>query len=93
MKKNRIIFAIGLSVSLVFVLVGCVWLSNSAETLDEVAEQFGAHDTSVWDAPLANYEIPGLEGNIFGNIALGMGATVFILGLTLVTGRTLKSKK
>jgi len=93
MDRNRRIIIIGMIASIIFVIIGCVWLSSSLETLEEVAERFSARENTIWDAPLPNYEIPGLEGNTVANITLGIGATLLILGLTFITGKVLKEKE
>ncbi|MCP8305443.1 MAG: hypothetical protein H3Z50_08285 [archaeon] len=93
MDRDRRILMIGVITSIIFVTVGCLWLSSSAETLDEVAERFGAQDLPLWSAPLPDYEIPGLEGNALVDIVLGIGATLLILGLSFVMGKALKVKE
>ncbi|MCP8310064.1 MAG: hypothetical protein L6N95_05320 [Candidatus Methylarchaceae archaeon HK01B] len=93
MDRDRRIFMIGVITSIIFVVVGCLWLSSSLETLDEVAERFGTKEIPLWSPPLPDYEIPGLEGNTLANIGVGIGATLLILGLSFVTGKALKAKE
>ena len=92
MIENKRIFMVGMMVSIIFVILGCVWLSLSSETLDEVAEHFGASESPVWTPPIPDYEIPGLEGNRVTAIIVGITFTLLTLGVTLVVGKTLKSK-
>lgn len=92
MIENRRIFMVGMMVSVIFVIMGCVWLSLSAETLDEVAEHFGASESPVWAPPIPDYEIPGLEGNMMTAIVVGIAFSLLTLGVTLVAGKALRSK-
>jgi len=92
MSGSKRIFMLGIIVSIIFVIVGCMWLSYSAETLDEVAEHFGASESFVWTPPLPDYEIPGLEGNLAANIIVGMAFTLLTLAVALAIGKTLKAK-
>jgi hypothetical protein len=89
---RRMILA-GMLVSLVFVAVSCVWLSLSAETLDEIAERFGASESPVWAAPIPDYEIPGLQGNIQANIAVGALFTLVVLAVTFGVARGLTASR
>lgn len=89
---TRMVLA-GIIVSLVFVGVGAAWLSFSAETLDEIAERLGATESPVWIPPIPDYEIPGLEGNVQANTAVGIAFTIVVLGVTLAVGRALRSSR
>lgn len=93
MSEGRRMLVVGVIVALVFVAVGSVWLSVSAETLDEVAEQFSVKDIALWIPPIPGYEIPGFEGVISLNILVGAVSTVVVLGVTLVVGKILRAKK
>ena len=73
---------VGIVFSSFFVVVGALWLSNSVETLDEVAEHFGATDSPRWNPPIPDYEIHGFEGNVMANIAVGIIFTVIVLTAT-----------
>jgi hypothetical protein len=87
--------AFGILFSILFVAVGVFLLSNSAETLDEVAEQFGAPTFSLWTPPIPEYEVPGFEGNPALGIVIGTAFTMLILVLTVAVGKgllLLKSK-
>lgn len=93
MNGSKKLIIAGIIISAFFVVIGCVWLSLSAETLDEVAEHFGASESPIWTPPIPDYEIPGLEGNLAANIFVGILFTLLILGVTLVAGKALKTKK
>lgn len=90
MKRLEVI---GLIVAFVFVLIGVVWLSNSVETLDVKAEQLGAEENPVYEAPLPDYTVPGIEENLTVNLLLGIFSTLVIFGVTLGIGKILARKK
>jgi hypothetical protein len=79
----------GVLFSMVFVAVGVIWLSNSAETLDQVAEQFGASTFALWTPPIPEYEVPGFQGNLALDMVVGTAFTLFILILTVAIGKGL----
>jgi len=91
MRKDKSLILIGIIISVFFVIVGAVWLSQSAETLDEVAEHFGVGATSIWNPPIPDYEISGYEGNIPMNITVGIVFTLLVFGVTLVVGKGLRA--
>ncbi len=84
---------VGIVLSSFFVVVGALWLSNSVETLDEVAEHFGATDFPMWNPPIPDYEIHGFEGNVMVNIAVGIVFTVIVLVSTFAVGKSLRLLK
>jgi len=67
---------VGVIVAAVFVIIGVLFLSVSAETLDRVAELFGAKERSIYEAPFPSYAMAGFEGNKSAEIALGVLSTV-----------------
>ncbi len=91
MDRSARIFTTGIIMSIVFVMVGCVWLSSSVETLDAVAEQFGVSERPVWTPPISDYEVPGLGGNLVVGVVIGIAFTLLTLGVTLAVGKALKS--
>jgi hypothetical protein len=93
MNKSKKLLIVGIIISALFVIIGCIWLSLSAETLDEVAELFGASEFTLWTPPIPDYEIPGLEGNLAANITIGILFTLLILGITFAVGKALKVEK
>lgn len=93
MSGTKKLLAAGITISIIFVVIGCVWLSLSIETLDEVAEHFGSSESPVWTPPIPDYEIPGLEGNVAANISIGIVFTLLTLGVAFAAGKALKAKK
>jgi len=93
MTRTMRMLTVGVMISVLFVVVGVVWLSNSAETLDNVAEHLGASESPVWNPPISDYEMPGLEGNMVANIAVGLVSTLVTLGAAFTVGKCLRSKR
>jgi len=93
MGENKSMIIIGIISSIIFVAVGCALLSLSAETLDEIAEHFGAEEFHLWSPPMPDYEILGLERNVVANIAVGVIFTLVVLGVTFAVGKYLRSSK
>jgi hypothetical protein len=83
---------LGIILSFVFVVVGAVWLSQSQETLDKVAEHFGATASPIWNPPIPDYEIPGFEGNPLMNVVTGTVFTLLVLAVAFIVGKSLKAK-
>jgi len=93
LTRNRWLVAVGVVFAVVFVMVGVQVLSMSAETLDEVAENFGVSESPIYEPPLPNYELPGFEGNAAVNIILGITFTLLTLLVTFAIGKALRSSK
>jgi len=92
-NRDRNVILTGVIVSVIFVAVGTLWLCHSEETLDRVAGRLGIGELPVWNPPIPDYEIPGYEGNILINLVLGVGFTLFVLGVTLIVGEGLRTRK
>lgn len=84
---------VGVIVAGVFVIIGVLFLSVSAETLDRVAEFLGAKERSVYEPPFPSYAIPGFEGNKLAGIALGVLSTILVFGAVLAVGRALRVRR
>jgi ABC-type phosphate transport system permease subunit len=69
--------AIGITVALIFVLIGVFVLSYAMETLDKQAEQLGAEEKPVYNPPFADYNIPGLD-NEWGALTIGIAGTLLL---------------
>ena len=79
--KNKLMIG-GLTVAVIFIAVSVVAFGFANETLDVIAEMFGAHEWETWFPPFFNYEVPGFEGNLIMNFLVGVGFTALILVLT-----------
>jgi len=84
---------VGIIISIIFVIIGCIWLSLSVETLDEIAENFGAKENSIWNPPIPDYELPGFEGNVLINTIIGIIFTILTFIAAYGIGNLLKSKR
>ncbi|NWG09008.1 MAG: hypothetical protein HXX80_01630 [Nitrososphaerales archaeon] len=93
MARNKRLLIFGVIVSAIFVMIGCVWLSSSAETLDMIAEHYGVSERPFWIPLVPGYELPGFEGNIIANMTIGITFTLLILGFTLLVGKALKAER
>ena len=93
MTRSMRLVAVGLAFAVVFVSVGVLVLSMSAETLDEVAEKFGVRESPVYRPPLLNYEVPGFEGNAAVSVVLGIIFTLLTLLVTFAVGKALRSPR
>jgi amino acid transporter len=91
--KYRKLTIIGIIISIIFVIIGCIWLSLSVETLDEIAENFGVKENPIWNPPLPDYELPGFEGNVLINTIIGIVFTIVVFIVTYSIGNLLKIKE
>ena len=83
---------IGLSLAVIFVVVGVLVFSYAMETLDAQAENLGVQDQSTYSAPFPDYTIVGFD-NVLGNILLGVTSTFVVFVVTFGIARMLKRSK
>jgi ABC-type phosphate transport system permease subunit len=91
-RTNRKTIIIGLTVALIFVLIGVFVLSYSMETLDKQAEQLGSEEKPIFNPPFADYNIPGLD-NVWGGLIVGIMGTLLLFAVSLAAARLLRKKK
>ena len=91
-KNNKKLLAIGLSLAVIFVVVGVLVFSYANETLDVQAENLGVQDQSTYSAPFPDYTIAGFN-NALGNILLGIASTFVVFGVTFGVAKLLKNSK
>lgn len=91
--ENRKMIIFGIIISIIFVIVGGVWLSVSAETLDKIAEEFEATEISIWNPPLSDYTLPGFEENVMVNIGVGILFTLITFLIAFGVGKALRRKR
>ena len=89
--KNQKTIIVGLVVSLIFVLLGVFVFSYAMETLDVKAEELGAEENPIYEPPLPDYTIPGME-NEWGSLLLGIAGTLLLLIAGFVVAKILKKK-
>jgi amino acid transporter len=90
--RNQKTVIIGLVFCVIFVLVGVFIFSNAMETLDVKAEELGAEENPIYEPPLPDYSIPGLE-NEGGAILLGVASTVLLFIAGFAVAKILSKKK
>jgi len=90
-KINQKTLIVGLTVALIFVLVGVFMFSYSMETLDEQAQQLGSEEKLVFTPPFPDYNIPGLD-NEFGALIIGIAGTLLIFIVSLGAAKILNKK-
>jgi hypothetical protein len=80
--KNQKTLIVGLTVAIIFVMLGVFCFSYAMETLDVKAEELGAQEQPIYEPPLPDYTIPGMD-NEGGALLLGILSTLllFIVGL------------
>ena len=81
-----------LTLAMLFVLVGVFVLSFSFETLDKQADKMGAKENPIYEAPFADYNIPGLD-NTWGALIIGVVGTLLLFALGLIVAKIVRKKK
>ena len=89
--KNQKTVIIGLTVAIIFVLIGVFFLSYAMETLDIQADKLGAQEQPVYKPPLPDYVIPGLD-NQWATAILGIASTLLIFVVAFGVAKILKKK-
>lgn len=82
MDRKYLLMIGGISIAVILVVIGVVWMGYANETLDVLAHMFGAPEWELWIPPFPDYEIPGLEGVMLSNFLLGLVFVLVILGVT-----------
>jgi hypothetical protein len=90
--KNQKTVIVGLAVALIFVVLGVFCFSYAMETLDVKAEELGAQEQPVYEPPLPDYTIPGLE-NEGGTLLLGIASTLLLFVAGFAVAKILPKKK
>lgn len=95
-KKERDfkrVVAIGLAASILFVIVGTLFLSYAMETLDVMAEELGIFGENLLASPFPEYVILGHEDNVAASIALGVASTLLLFAVAWGVGKILIRRK
>ena len=90
--KNQKTIAIGLAISLIFVVLGVFFFSYAMETLDVKAEELGAQENPIYEAPLSDYTIPSLDNN-WATLLLCAASTLLMFLVGLLAAKLLKKKR
>ena len=91
-KTNQKTLIIGLTLALVFVLAGVLCFSYALETLDVKAEELGAVEQSIYEAPFPDYSIVGFE-NQWGALVVGGASTLLLFVAGLAVAKVLNKNK
>jgi hypothetical protein len=91
-KIDQKTLIVGLSVALVFVLLGVFCFSYSQETLDVKAEELGLEEQPIYEAPFPDYTLPGLD-NVWGALIIGITATLLLFAVGLGVAKVLNKKR
>ena len=90
-KESKRTVIVGLTVALVFVLLGVFVFSYGMETLDVKAEELGMEEQSIYEAPFPDYSIVGLE-NEWGALIVGLASTLLLFVAGFGIAKVLKKK-
>jgi hypothetical protein len=91
-SKNQKTVIVGLTVALIFVLVGVFCFSYALETLDVKAEELGAQEQPVYEPPFPDYVLPGID-NQWGALVIGIAGTMLLFIVGLGVAKILNKKK
>jgi len=90
--KSQKTIIVGLTVAIIFVLIGVFFLSYAMETLDVKAEQLGAEEQPIYEPPFADYSIVGMDSTM-GGLVIGIVGTLLLFAVGLIVARVLNKKK
>jgi len=91
-KVNQKTVIIGLTVALIFVVLGVFLFSYANETFDVKAEELGAEEQPIYEPPFPDYSIIGFE-NEWGALLIGITSTLLLFVAGLVVAKILSKKK
>jgi TRAP-type C4-dicarboxylate transport system permease small subunit len=91
-KINQKTIIVGLTIALIFVLLGVFVFSYAMETLDKQAEALGAEEQPVYQPPFPDYNIPGLD-NEWSALIIGIAGTMLLFVVSLGIAKILRKKK
>jgi ABC-type phosphate transport system permease subunit len=92
LTKNQKTIIVGLTVAIVFVLIGVFFLSYAMETLDVKAEELGAQEQLIYEPPFPDYSIIGID-NVWGALIIGIISTLIVFIVSLGVAKILNKKK
>jgi ABC-type spermidine/putrescine transport system permease subunit I len=90
-KLNQKTMLIGLSVALLFVIIGVFCFSYALETLDLKASELGIEEQPIYDPPFPDYNITGLE-NKWSNLVIGVASTLLLFVVAFAVAKLLSKK-
>ena len=90
--KNQKTIIIGLTIAIIFVMIGVFFLSYAMETLDVKAEQLGAEEQPIYEPPFPDYSIIGID-NVWGALIIGLAGTLLLFIVGFGVAKILNKKK
>jgi len=90
--KNQKTIIIGLTIAIIFVMIGVFFLSYAMETLDVKAEQLGAEEQPIYEPPFPDYSINGID-NVWGALVIGLASTLLLFIVGFGVAKILNKKK
>lgn len=91
-KSNKKLVLGGLVVALVFVVLGTFVLSYAYETFDMKAEELGAEEQPIFEAPFADYTLGGSD-NQWVALIVGVAATFLLFLGGIAAAKVFQKKK
>ncbi len=91
-KRTQKTVIVGLAVALIFVVLGVFVFSYAMETLDAKAEELGATEAPVWQAPFSDYTLNGSDSQWVA-LAVGIAATLLLFVAGFAVAKVLSKKK
>ncbi|MGE5556041.1 MAG: hypothetical protein ACM3UY_07260 [Methanocella sp.] len=91
-KSNKKLVLAGLVVALVFVVLGTFVLSYAYETFDMKAEELGAEEQPIFEAPFADYTLGGSD-NQWVALIVGVAATFLLFLAGIAAAKVFQKKK
>jgi NADH:ubiquinone oxidoreductase subunit 3 (subunit A) len=91
-RNNRKVLLVGLTAALVFIVLGVFVFSYAMETLDVKAEQLGAQEQPIYQAPFPDYNIAGSD-NQWIALIVGIAATLLLFAAGLAVAKVISKKK
>lgn len=92
MAKNQVTIIVGLAAALMFVVLGVFVFSFALETFDVKAEELGAQEQTIWNAPFKDYTIGGSESQLIA-LVVGVAATLLLFATGLIVAKLIRKKK
>jgi len=91
LTQNQKTIIIGLTIALLFVVIGVLFLSYNMETLDTKADQLGTQPSAIYEPPFPDYTIDGLDSTT-STLIIGLSATLLLFVIALAVAKILNKK-
>jgi NADH:ubiquinone oxidoreductase subunit 3 (subunit A) len=91
-KLNQRTVLTGLTLALIFVILGVFCFSYAMETLDLKADEIGLEEHPIYHPPFPDYNITGFDGK-WTNIIIGVASTLLLFIVTFSVAKLLSKKR